>query len=139
MSRRSFRRLKSFGCTFLSALGLAALVVIGLPAHRCEAAHTGWPHLSSLVSNQTSIVDLARLRTAPAAAALRPFARRPDRNADRAILAIVLAAVAAFDLWILRHLRRVHLSSRRGRRTLGRDSRHRKRTLPPYIQERPLD
>lgn len=134
MSRLLTRRLRpSKTFQILTAAGLAALVLVALPPARCEAAQAAWPALAGLAQAQPSTVPGGIvMRTAHALPASRTAPRRTDKNAAKIILAIVLAAVAAFDLWILRHLQKVYLPARWARRKLC-SLRARKRPKQPYM------
>lgn len=117
----------------LTAAGFAVLVVLGLSAPRCEASQAAWTAFAGLAQAQPATAPAGIVTPAShALPASRTAQRRTDQNTTRIILAIVLAAVAAFDLWILRHVQKVYLPARVARRRLRR-LRSRKRAKRPYM------
>jgi hypothetical protein len=117
----------------LAAAAFAALVVLGLSAPRCEASQTAWTAFAGLAQAQPATAPGGIVRPAShALPASRTAQRRTDQHTAKIILAVVLAAVAAFDLWILRHVQKIHMPARSARRRLCR-LRSRKRAKRPYI------
>ena len=117
----------------LTAAGFAVLVVLGLSAPRCEASQAAWTALAGVVQAQPATAPGGIVTPAShALPASRTVQRRTDQSTAKIILALVLAAVAAFDLWILRHVQKIYLPARSARRRLCR-LRSRKRAKRPYL------
>jgi hypothetical protein len=135
---RSVRCLATAAGGLLLVAALSALFAAA-PARPCQAAQAGWQALHDRAPPRTGPADpgAALTRTGHALAPTAGPYRRTSRQAAKIILALVLAAVAAFDLWILRHLHRAYLSAGRGWRTMVASPGARNGTGESYMDEHP--
>ncbi len=114
MPKRARRRIRSMVRDFSLALCLSSVVILAVSTSEAAAGFAlckivGQAQVHAVPSGIARIARWAD--TGPAAP--MPLYKHTNRDEALAILALVISALAAFNMWILRHLRRVYVSSRR--------------------------
>jgi hypothetical protein len=118
MARRARRRIRIIIRDFSLALCCSSLVMLAMPADEAAAGFTVWEIVSGEFQGKTPSSTDLRVQGLNDIRPSVPQAlyRNTNRTQAVTILAIVISLLAAFNMWILRHLRRVHASNKRAAR-----------------------
>lgn len=103
------RRMALFGRDFVIGLGVFAVILL---ATAKMPADDGRGHHQMFLSSAYAAPMLTLAAKAPADLQPSTVYRSTDRGEARAILGIAFASLVAFNLGMLRHLRRVYASPR---------------------------